>query len=124
MLGWTGQIGKDKAERLRQRAAVILAIYTLLQSVVMSQPEDGEEGQLKRPEVSAEDLIGAKDNLSSEGKLKGKTIQVMEECAMCVQGERPSSTSPKLDQSGSSRDSATTCYTPAWAVLKPSQKPH
>nr|ACO13666.1 Musculoskeletal embryonic nuclear protein 1 [Esox lucius] len=46
----------------------------------MSQPEDGEEGQLKRPEVSAEDLIGAKDNLSSEGKLKGKTIQVMEEC--------------------------------------------
>ncbi|XP_020337808.1 musculoskeletal embryonic nuclear protein 1a [Oncorhynchus kisutch] len=46
----------------------------------MSQPEEGEDGQLKRPEVSEEDLIGAKDKLSSKGKLKGKTIEVMDEC--------------------------------------------
>ncbi|XP_023852390.1 musculoskeletal embryonic nuclear protein 1a [Salvelinus sp. IW2-2015] len=46
----------------------------------MSQPEEGEEGQLKRPEVCEEDLIGAKDKLSAKGKLKGKTIEVMDEC--------------------------------------------
>uniref|UniRef100_A0A4W5QYD2 Musculoskeletal embryonic nuclear protein 1 n=1 Tax=Hucho hucho TaxID=62062 RepID=A0A4W5QYD2_9TELE len=44
------------------------------------QPEEGEEGQLKRPEVSEEDLIGAKDKLSSKGELKGKTMEVMDEC--------------------------------------------
>ncbi|KAL0978354.1 hypothetical protein UPYG_G00169420 [Umbra pygmaea] len=44
----------------------------------MSQPE--EEDQLKRPEVSNEDLIGAKNKLSAKGELKGKTIEVMEEC--------------------------------------------
>uniref|UniRef100_A0A8C7RY74 Musculoskeletal embryonic nuclear protein 1 n=1 Tax=Oncorhynchus mykiss TaxID=8022 RepID=A0A8C7RY74_ONCMY len=47
---------------------------------LLLQPEEGEEGQLKRPEVSEEDLIGAKDKLSSKGKLKGKTIEVMDEC--------------------------------------------
>lgn len=49
-------------------------------SSLLLQPEEGEEGQLKRPEVSEEDLIGAKDKLSSKGKLKGKTIEVMDEC--------------------------------------------
>ncbi|XP_064857715.1 musculoskeletal embryonic nuclear protein 1a isoform X1 [Oncorhynchus nerka] len=84
----------------------------------MSQPEEGEEGQLKRPEVSEEDLIGAKDKLSSEGKLKGKTIEVMDECVECVQGERPPSTSPRLDKSRSSRGSKATSYTPAWPIFK------
>ncbi|XP_059416008.1 musculoskeletal embryonic nuclear protein 1a isoform X2 [Carassius carassius] len=38
----------------------------------------GEE--VKRPEVKAEDLIGAKDKLASGTEMKSKTFEVMQEC--------------------------------------------
>uniref|UniRef100_A0A8C1K4X2 Musculoskeletal embryonic nuclear protein 1 n=2 Tax=Cyprinus carpio TaxID=7962 RepID=A0A8C1K4X2_CYPCA len=34
----------------------------------------------KRPEVKAEDLIGARDKLASETEVKSKTFEVMQEC--------------------------------------------
>ncbi|XP_075997155.1 musculoskeletal embryonic nuclear protein 1a [Genypterus blacodes] len=44
----------------------------------MSQP--GQEEEEQRPEVTAEELIGAKDKLGSSGPAKSKTFEVMEEC--------------------------------------------
>ncbi|XP_026069139.1 musculoskeletal embryonic nuclear protein 1-like isoform X2 [Carassius auratus] len=38
----------------------------------------GEE--VKRPEVKAEDLVGAKDKLASGTEMKSKTFEVMQEC--------------------------------------------
>uniref|UniRef100_A0A671N1C3 Musculoskeletal embryonic nuclear protein 1 n=1 Tax=Sinocyclocheilus anshuiensis TaxID=1608454 RepID=A0A671N1C3_9TELE len=40
--------------------------------------QQGEE--VKRPEVKAEDLIGAKDKLASGTEVKSKTFEVMQEC--------------------------------------------
>ncbi|XP_059416007.1 musculoskeletal embryonic nuclear protein 1a isoform X1 [Carassius carassius] len=40
--------------------------------------QQGEE--VKRPEVKAEDLIGAKDKLASGTEMKSKTFEVMQEC--------------------------------------------
>ncbi|XP_039545615.1 musculoskeletal embryonic nuclear protein 1a isoform X2 [Pimephales promelas] len=43
----------------------------------MSQSEDQE---VKRPEVKAEDLIGARDKLAFGTEVKSKTFEVMQEC--------------------------------------------
>ncbi|XP_026069137.1 musculoskeletal embryonic nuclear protein 1-like isoform X1 [Carassius auratus] len=40
--------------------------------------QQGEE--VKRPEVKAEDLVGAKDKLASGTEMKSKTFEVMQEC--------------------------------------------
>ncbi|XP_018944817.2 musculoskeletal embryonic nuclear protein 1-like isoform X1 [Cyprinus carpio] len=48
----------------------------LISELAMSQ--QGEE--VKRPEVKAEDLIGAKDKLGSGTEVKSKTFEVMQEC--------------------------------------------
>ncbi|XP_056607612.1 musculoskeletal embryonic nuclear protein 1a [Triplophysa dalaica] len=45
----------------------------------MSQ-EAGDEGTMKRPEVNAEELIGARDKLASGTEMKSKTFEVMQEC--------------------------------------------
>nr|XP_055069327.1 musculoskeletal embryonic nuclear protein 1a isoform X1 [Misgurnus anguillicaudatus] len=46
----------------------------------MSQQGEGDEGMMKRPEVKADDLIGAKDKLASGTEVRGKTFEVMQEC--------------------------------------------
>lgn len=42
--------------------------------------EAGDEGTMKRPEVNAEELIGARDKLASGTEMKSKTFEVMQEC--------------------------------------------
>lgn len=42
--------------------------------------QQGEEEDIKRPEVKAEDLIGARDKLASGTEVKSKTFEVMQEC--------------------------------------------
>lgn len=42
--------------------------------------QQGEEEEVKRPEVKAEDLIGARDDLVSGTEAKSKTFEVMQEC--------------------------------------------
>ncbi|XP_067229120.1 musculoskeletal embryonic nuclear protein 1a isoform X2 [Chanodichthys erythropterus] len=39
-----------------------------------------EEEEVKRPEVKAEDLIGARDKLAFGTEVKSKTFEVMQEC--------------------------------------------
>jgi len=46
-------------------------------SVSLQQSEDQE---VKRPEVKAEDLIGARDKLAFGTEVKSKTFEVMQEC--------------------------------------------
>uniref|UniRef100_A0A671QRZ4 Musculoskeletal embryonic nuclear protein 1 n=1 Tax=Sinocyclocheilus anshuiensis TaxID=1608454 RepID=A0A671QRZ4_9TELE len=42
--------------------------------------QQGEEEEVKRPEVKAEDLIGARDKLASGTEVKSKTFEVLQEC--------------------------------------------
>ncbi|XP_044204263.1 musculoskeletal embryonic nuclear protein 1a [Thunnus albacares] len=46
----------------------------------MSQPGQGEDEQLQRPEVREEDLADTKNKLGTSGRVKSKTEEVMEEC--------------------------------------------
>uniref|UniRef100_A0A9J7X098 Musculoskeletal embryonic nuclear protein 1 n=1 Tax=Cyprinus carpio carpio TaxID=630221 RepID=A0A9J7X098_CYPCA len=57
----------------------------LISELAMSQ--QGEE--VKRPEVKAEDLIGAKDKLGSGTEVKSKTFEVMQECGAKRKKEEP-----------------------------------
>ncbi|XP_077054359.1 musculoskeletal embryonic nuclear protein 1a isoform X2 [Siphateles boraxobius] len=42
--------------------------------------QQGEEEEVKRPEVKSEDLIGARDKLAFGTEVKSKTFEVMKEC--------------------------------------------
>ncbi|KAJ8408143.1 hypothetical protein AAFF_G00263710 [Aldrovandia affinis] len=45
----------------------------------MSEPDE-EELRKQRPDMTEEDLKGARDRLGQKGEVKGKTFEVMEEC--------------------------------------------
>lgn len=63
---------RKKAENQRELFCLLIFLFLCQQ--------EGDEGTMKRPEVKAEDLIGARDKLAFGTEVKSKTFEVMQEC--------------------------------------------